>query len=76
MTATSILGSPRTKSIAEAAAILGCSPYTLYDRRQGLVVDMGEGRELQLIRIGRYLRVPDVELARFLGEAPPLPTAG
>lgn len=58
----------RTLTLAEAAAELGVGEQTLRDHMvaDGAAIEMGPER-LRLVRVGRRVLVPRVELDRFLG---------
>lgn len=58
----------RTRSVAEAAAILGCHPDTLYSHLDCDQIVLSDNQRLRVIRLGRRVRVPDIELERLLGE--------
>ena len=57
----------RTRSVAEAAAILGCHPATLYSHLEGDHIVLSDTQRLRVVRLGRTIRVPDIELERLLG---------
>jgi hypothetical protein len=66
----------RSKTIAQAAVEIGCSASFLYEHRRGSIIDMGDGQVIHLVAQGRFHRVPDIEIARYLREVPPLPEQG
>lgn len=59
---------PRTFSIAEVAEVLGYSVAALNRHRINDRIIFDDGNELRIIRLGRRMRVPAVELERLLGE--------
>jgi predicted transcriptional regulator len=60
--------SARTATLAEAAAELGVGEQTLRDHMvaDGSAIELGTDR-LRLVRVGRRVLVPRVELERLLG---------
>ncbi len=60
---------PRTLTLAEAAAELGVGERTLRDHivEDGRTIALGHDR-LRLVRVGRRILVPRAELDRVLGE--------
>ncbi len=59
---------PRTHSIGEVAEALGYSVAALSRHRIDDRIVFDDGAELRIIRLGRRMRIPAVELDRLLGE--------
>lgn len=58
----------RNKTMTELSEIIGYSTTTLYRHRDGSHIVFDDGRRIKVSILGGKIRVPDIEIARFLGE--------